>query len=39
MYTLQETDKKKRKLIYNNNYKLVSTTPYIIKEIKDIINK
>jgi hypothetical protein len=37
MYTLQVTENK-RKLIYENN-KLIGTTPYIINENKEIINK
>jgi DNA polymerase type B, organellar and viral len=38
VYTLQVTDNK-RKLIYNKNNKLIGTTPYIINEDKEIINK
>jgi len=38
MYTLQVTDNK-RKLIYDNNNKLIGTTPYIINDNKEIINK
>ena len=37
IYTLQTTSSK-RKLIYENN-KLIGTTPYIINENKEIINK
>jgi hypothetical protein len=35
---LQVTDNK-RKLIYNENNKLIRTEPYIINENKEIINK
>ena len=38
VYTLQVTDNK-RKLIYNKNNELIGTTPYIINELKEIINK
>lgn len=38
LYTLQVTDNK-RKLIYNENNKLIRTEPYIINENKEIINK
>jgi len=38
MYTLQVTENK-RKLIYNESGKLIRTTPYIINENKEIINK
>jgi hypothetical protein len=38
VYTLQVTDNK-RKLIYDENNKLIGTTPYIINENKEIINK
>jgi hypothetical protein len=38
IYTLQVTDNK-RKLIYDKNNKLIGTSPYIINEKKEIINK
>ena len=38
LYTLKITENK-RKLIYNNNNKLVGTVPYIINKDKEIINK
>lgn len=38
IYTLKITENK-RKLIYNENGKLISTKPYIINEDKEIINK
>lgn len=38
LYTLQVTDNK-RKLIYDQNNKLIGTLPYIINENKEIINK
>jgi len=38
LYTLKVTNNK-RKLIYNNNNKLISTEPYIINKDKQIINK
>jgi hypothetical protein len=38
MYTLKVTDNK-RKLIYDNNNKLIATTPYIINEKKEILNR
>jgi len=38
IYTLKITDNK-RKLIYNNNNKLIGTTPYVINDLKQIINK
>ena len=37
-YRMQITDNK-RKLIYNENNKLITTTPYIINENKEILNK
>lgn len=37
IYTIKVTDNK-RKLIYNENNKLVSTLPYIINENKEILN-
>jgi len=38
LYTLKITDNK-RKLIYNENGKLISTKPYIINSDKEILNK
>jgi hypothetical protein len=38
VYTLKVTNNK-RKLIYDNNNKLIGTKPYIINENKEIINK
>jgi DNA polymerase type B, organellar and viral len=38
VYTLKVTDNK-RKLIYDNNNKLISTKPYVINNNKDISNK
>jgi len=38
MYTLQVTENK-RKLIYDENNKLISSIPYIINKNKEIINK
>jgi len=38
LYTLKVTDNK-RKLIYDQNNKLIDTNPYIINEEKEIINK
>ena len=37
LYTLQVTNNK-RKLIYDENNKLINTQPYIINEKKEIIN-
>jgi hypothetical protein len=37
LYTLQITDNK-RKLIYDENNKLIGTKPYIINENKEILN-
>jgi hypothetical protein len=38
LYTLKVTDNK-RKLVYDENNKLISTVPYIINFDKEIINK
>jgi hypothetical protein len=38
LYTLQITSNK-RKLIYNKDGLLIGTTPYIINENKEILNK
>lgn len=38
LYTLKVTGNK-RKLIYNENNKLIGTTPYVINENKEILNK
>lgn len=38
LYTLQVTNNK-RKLIYDKNNKLIGSIPYIISEIKEILNK
>jgi hypothetical protein len=38
VYTLKVTDNK-RKLIYNENNELISTSEYIINSNKEIINK
>ena len=38
LYSIKVTDNK-RKLIYNKNNKLIGTTPYIINENKEVINK
>jgi hypothetical protein len=38
IYTLKVTDNK-RKLIYDNHNKLIGTSPYVINENKEIINK
>jgi hypothetical protein len=37
LYTLKVTDNK-RQLIYDENNKLIGSTPYIINEKKEIIN-
>jgi hypothetical protein len=37
IYTLKVTSNK-RKLIYDNNNKLIATQPYIINENREIIN-
>jgi hypothetical protein len=38
LYTIKITDNK-RKLIYDNNNKLIGTVPYVINKDKEIINK
>jgi DNA polymerase type B, organellar and viral len=38
LYTLKVTENK-RKLIYDNNNKLITTVPYVINKDKEIINK